>query len=111
MFDFDQSKTMEVYEQFLINVVAPLIKDNAIVDIHGHTDIIGDEKYNLRLSVERAKEAQKILERAINKAGRKGVKFEAGGFGEDLNMSPFENNLPEERFYNRTVIIDIINPK
>lgn len=111
MFDFDQSKTMEVYEQFLINVVAPLIKDNAIVDIHGHTDIIGDDKYNLKLSVERANEAQKILERAINKAGKKGVKFDASGFGENLNMSPFENNLPEERFYNRTVIIDIINPK
>jgi outer membrane protein OmpA-like peptidoglycan-associated protein len=111
MFDFDQSKTKDVYEQFLIDVVAPLIKDNAIVDIHGHTDIIGDEKYNLKLSVERAKEAQTILERALNKAGKKGVKFESAGFGEDLNMSPFENNLPEERFYNRTVIIDIINPK
>lgn len=111
MFDFDQSKTMEVYEQFLMNVIAPLIKDNAIVTIHGHTDIIGEEKYNLKLSVERANETQKILERALNKAGKKGVQFEASGFGEDLNMSPFENNLPEERFYNRTVIIDIINPK
>ena len=111
MFDFDQSKTKEVYEQFLIDVVAPLIKDNAIVTIHGHTDIIGDDKYNLKLSVERAKAAQAILQGAINKAGKKGVKLEASGFGEDLNMTPFENNLPEERFYNRTVIIDIINPK
>jgi outer membrane protein OmpA-like peptidoglycan-associated protein len=111
MFDFDQSKTKDVYEQFLIDVVAPLIKDNAIVDIHGHTDIIGDDKYNLKLSVERAKEAQTILERTLNKLGKKGVKFESAGFGEDLNMSPFDNNLPEERFYNRTVIIDIINPK
>ena len=27
------------------------------------------------------------------------------------HLASFENNLPEERFYNRTVIIDIINPK
>jgi hypothetical protein len=42
---------------------------------------------------------------------RKGVRFETYGFGEDISMSPFENNLAEERFYNRTVIIDIIPAK
>jgi hypothetical protein len=45
------------------------------------------------------------------KAGTRGVKFETFGFGEDSGMAPFENNLPEERFYNRTVIIDIIPAK
>ncbi len=44
-------------------------------------------------------------------AGKKGIKFEIFGFGEDAGMAPFENNLPEERFYNRTVIIDIIPAK
>ncbi|TXT33886.1 MAG: OmpA/MotB domain-containing protein [Chitinophagaceae bacterium] len=111
MFDFNQSKTLEDYEQFLTNIVAPLIKDNATVIVHGHTDIIGDDKYNLKLSGERAKVAQKILERALSQQGKKGVKYETYGFGEDETMSPFDNNLPEERFYNRTVIIDIINPK
>ncbi len=111
MFDFDQSKTKEVYEKFLTDIVTPLIADNSTVIIHGHTDIIGEEKHNLNLSNERAKEAQKILERALLNAGKKGVKFETYGFGEDTNMSPFENNLPEERFYNRTVIIDIIPAK
>ncbi len=33
------------------------------------------------------------------------------GYGEDIANAPFENNLPEERFYNRTVIIDIIPAK
>jgi len=32
------------------------------------------------------------------------------GFGEDENLAPFENKLPEQRFYNRTVMIDIIPP-
>jgi len=111
LFDFDKSRTKEVYEKFLADVVMPLIPDNATVIIHGHTDIIGEEKHNLTLSNERAKDAQGILERALASAGKKGVKFETYGFGEDISMAPFENNLVEERFYNRTVIIDIIPGK
>ena len=30
------------------------------------------------------------------------------GFGDDADFAPFENKFPEERFYNRTVIIDIV---
>jgi hypothetical protein len=39
------------------------------------------------------------------------VKFEVYGFGEDQGLAPFDNKLPEERFYNRTVIIDILPAK
>ncbi len=108
LFDFDKSKTKEVYEKFLSDVVTPLIPENATVIIHGHTDIIGEVKHNLTLSNGRAKDAQSILERALTNAGKKGVKFETYGFGMDTAMAPFENSSPEERFYNRTVIIDII---
>jgi hypothetical protein len=38
------------------------------------------------------------------------VKFELNGFGENENESPFEKK-PEERSYNRTVIIDIVPTK
>jgi hypothetical protein len=51
------------------------------------------------------------LEAGLAKAGRKDVKFEVQGSGEDQVLSPFENMYPEERFYNRTVIIDIIPRK
>ena len=111
LFDFDRSKTIDAYEKFLTDVVTPLISENGTVIIHGHTDIIGDEIYNHNLSHERASGAQQIIERALSSAGKIGVKFETYGFGEDTNMAPFENNLPEERFYNRTVIIDIIPAK
>jgi outer membrane protein OmpA-like peptidoglycan-associated protein len=111
LFDFDRSKTISVYENFLRDVVTPLIPENGTVIIHGHTDIIGEEIYNHNLSRERATGAQQIIERALSAAGKKGVKFETYGFGEDTNMAPFENNLVEERFYNRTVIIDIIPAK
>ncbi len=111
LFDFDQSKTIATYETFLTDIVTPLIARNGTVIIHGHTDVIGDESYNRTLSYQRAMDAQQILERALTKAGKKGVKFETYGFGKDAAMAPFDNNLPEERFYNRTVIIDIIPAK
>jgi outer membrane protein OmpA-like peptidoglycan-associated protein len=111
LFDFDKSKTIDTYKKFLTDVVTPLIPANGIVIIHGHTDIIGEELYNHNLSQERARSAQQIIEHALLNAGKKGVRFETFGFGKDVAMAPFENNLPEERFYNRTVIIDIIPVK
>jgi outer membrane protein OmpA-like peptidoglycan-associated protein len=111
LFDFDKSKTIKSYENFLNSIIEPLIADNAIVTIHGYTDIIGDEIYNFSLSKERAIGVQEILKAALIKTNKKGVKFETYGFGENLGMSPFENKTPEERFYNRTVIIDIVSPE
>ncbi len=111
LFDFDRSKTIAAYENFLTDVVTPLISNNATVIVHGHTDIIGDPAYNHTLSHDRAMSAQQIIEKALQSAGKKGVKFETFGFGASANDAPFENNLPEERFYNRTVIIDIIPAK
>jgi outer membrane protein OmpA-like peptidoglycan-associated protein len=108
LFDFDKSRTIASYEKFLTDVVTPLIPEKSRVIIHGYTDVIGNEKHNQALSYERALGVQQILEKALGNTGKKGVMFETYGFGEDARQSPFENNLPEERFYNRTVIIDII---
>jgi outer membrane protein OmpA-like peptidoglycan-associated protein len=108
LFDFDQSKTIASYEKFLTDIVTPLIPDSGVVIIHGHTDIIGEEEYNENLSNERAQDARNIIERAISSSGRRGITFETFGFGENLQYAPFDNYFPEERFYNRTVIIDIV---
>ncbi|HCV15735.1 MAG TPA: flagellar motor protein MotB [Rikenellaceae bacterium] len=108
LFDFDQPKTVASYDKFLTDVVAPLVKNNGTVIIHGHTDIIGDDEYNVNLSEQRAQDVKRILEQALKNLGTTGVKFEAYGFGSDKHYAPFENKLPEERFYNRTVIIDVI---
>jgi outer membrane protein OmpA-like peptidoglycan-associated protein len=107
-FDFDKSETVAKYEKFLTDVVTPLISNNSIVVIHGYTDIVGMEEYNYNLSRERAQDTQKILEKALTKAGTKGVTFETLQFGEDTKKAQFANDSPEGRFYNRTVIIDIV---
>ena len=108
LFEFDQSKTVATYERFLVGTVAPLIPDGGSVTIHGHTDIVGEESHNLTLSRDRAEETRRIFERELAKAGKRNVKFDAYGFGEDVRRAPFDNKLPEERFYNRAVIIDIV---
>lgn len=110
-FDFNKAKSIASYKKFLTDIVSPLITDGSTVIIHGHTDIIGDDGYNQKLSDDRAQQTQKIIENAIANSGRNNVKFETFGFGEDLSHAPFDNGLPEERFYNRTVVIDIIPVK
>ncbi len=111
LFEYNDSKSIYIYEKYLTEVVTPKIPTNGKVIIHGHTDIIGDANYNLTLSTARANDVKTIIDKALAKLGRTDVKFEVRGYGEDDSLSPFDNKFPEERFYNRTVIIDIIPAK
>ncbi|WP_291111794.1 MULTISPECIES: OmpA family protein, partial [unclassified Flavobacterium] len=109
IYEFNDSKAILIYQKYLTDVVVPKIPANGTVIIHGHADIIGNDAYNLKLSLARANNVKKIIESALVKSGRTDVKFEINGYGEDPNFSPFKNEFPEERSYNRTVIIDIFN--
>ena len=100
-----------MYEKYLTDVVIPKTLVGGTSSIHGHTDIIGDEANNQKLSLARANNVRKIMENSLSKAGRSDVKFEVDGFGEEQASSPFENKYPEGRAYNRTAIIDIIPRK
>jgi len=111
LYEFNNSKAIMIYDKYLTDVVTPKIPTGGTVIIHGHTDIIGGEDHNLKLSLARANDVRVIMENALAKAGRTDVNFEVHGFGEDQNLAPFNNKYPEERFYNRTVIIDIIPKK
>lgn len=109
LFNFNKANAAASYDQFLTEVVAPLITDGSTVIINGYTDIIGSKEYNNQLSKKRAEQAQRVLENASTRSGKRNVTFETLGLGEDSASAPFDNNLPEERFYNRTVIIDIVS--
>lgn len=111
LFEFDQSLTQYGNEQFLIRKVVPLIGNNAIVIIHGHTDYTGNSKHNLLLSGDRAHGIEHILQKALTRSGKTNVQFEVYGFGEIQGITPFKNRLPEENYYNRTVTIDVIPSK
>lgn len=108
IYEYNESKSIALYEKYLSEIVAPKIQANTIVTISGHTDIIGEESYNKTLSLARANDVKVILENRINELGIKDVKFLVFGEGEDEKSALFENKYPEERFYNRTVVIDIV---
>lgn len=111
LYEFNESTSISIYTKYLTEVVAPKIPFDARVIVRGYTDVIGDKDNNQRLSLARADDVKSILEMALSDQGRNDVKFEVRGFGEDEAFSPFNNNLPEERFYNRSVVIDIIPGK
>jgi outer membrane protein OmpA-like peptidoglycan-associated protein len=108
IYEFNDSKAIATYEEYLTEIVTPKIPAGGSVQIRGYTDIIGDATFNQRLSLARANNVMRFLEHSLSKAGRSGVKFSVSGLGEDQFLLPFDNKLPEERFYNRTVIIDIL---
>ncbi|MFO7673494.1 MAG: OmpA family protein [Lutibacter sp.] len=111
LYEFDDANAIAMYDKYLSEVVAPKIPANAKVIIHGYTDVIGEEAYNQTLSVKRATDVKNTLQNSVAKLGTTGVTFEMNGMGENESASPFGNKLPEERAYNRTVIIDIVPQK
>jgi outer membrane protein OmpA-like peptidoglycan-associated protein len=107
IYEFNESKSSAIYDKYLTDIVAPKITQNATVIITGHTDVIGEVYYNKNLSLARANDVKRILQKSIS-LSRTDVKFKVRGEGENEKLAPFENKYPEERFYNRTVIIDIL---
>jgi len=111
IFEFNDSQALTIYKRFLTDEVTPKIPKGGTVIIHGHTDVIGFDANNQKLSMARANKVRNVIEEALVAAGRTDVTFEVHGYGEDPKFSQFENQFPEERFYNRTVIIDIMSGK
>ncbi len=111
LYGFDDSEATRLYDDYLTDEVMPKIPNGATVVIHGHTDIIGDAANNQRLSLARANDVKRILDAALKQAGRTDVTINTLGFGENEEFALFGNTYPEERFYNRSVIIDIIPRK
>ena len=108
IYEFNESKSIAIYEKYLTEIVTPKIPIGGTVVIKGYTDIIGEEGYNQKLSLARANDVKSIIEKSLAKSGRTDVKFQVIGNGENESTSPFENKYPEERFYNRTVVIDLL---
>lgn len=111
LYGFNESKANNLYDKYLTDIVVPKIPAGGKVIIHGHTDLIGEAGYNQQLSLDRANDVQNIMEKELQRLNRSDVTFVVMGMGEDLSTAPFANKYPEERFYNRTVIIDIFPAK
>lgn len=96
LFDFDKADLNDA-NTGIASWVKDRIRSGASVEVIGSTDRTGEADYNMRLSEERARNVARLLN----------VGGQVRGIGES-NL--YDNNLPEGRFYCRTVSIVVETP-
>jgi outer membrane protein OmpA-like peptidoglycan-associated protein len=104
LFDFD-SDTIDARNQEIVNAIVTRIKalPQATVDIVGHTDNIGTEDYNIKLSERRALAVYKLLMAAYGEDPGERVRHRGVGPSNPL----YDNTTSEARAFNRTVTITL----
>lgn len=104
LFDFDKD-TVGGANQEIINKIVTRIKTlpQASVEIVGHTDNIGKESYNTKLSERRALAVYKQLKAAYGESATDRIRY--SGVGPKTPL--YENVSPETRSFNRTVTITL----
>jgi len=98
LFDFNSSEP-NAQNRSMINRLRDRISPDAHISVTGYTDRIGESEYNRHLSEERARRVAAMLNAA---------NASVTGVGESMPI--YDNDLPEGRYYNRTVDIVIENP-
>lgn len=97
LFDFDRADITGA-NQRIIDFIRQRTNEAADIHIAGSTDRIGDAGRNRELSAARAQAAAQAL----------GLESTTDGTGASVLL--YDNNLPEGRFYSRTVTIRVENP-
>lgn len=103
LFEFDKAE-ITGRNQIIVDRIVKRIQElpDALVKVIGHTDIIGKEDYNMKLSMRRANAVfNKIA--VIDPSAPKRTTLT----GDGPHNPPYDNNFPEGRAFNRTVIVTI----
>ncbi|MFA7326456.1 MAG: OmpA family protein [Candidatus Kapaibacterium sp.] len=98
LFDFDKYELSKKNSEIL-DIVKENITNKSSLQISGYSDKIGDSEYNKTLSKKRTESVS---------AQFPNNKKELFPYGESIII--YNNNLPEGRFYSRTVTIKAITP-
>lgn len=98
LFDFDRA-TITPNHKRIIDFIGRRTTDKSTIGIVGYTDLKGTLERNQSLQLQRANAVAK----ALNKGA---ITVKGSGDSEQL----FDNALPEGRFYNRTVVIEVETP-
>jgi adhesin transport system outer membrane protein len=106
-FDFNSSVITSAFDSEL-GVAAATLKDNPGIQatVEGHTDSVGDDKYNQWLSERRAESVRGLL---VDKEGVDPTRVQAVGMGESNPIA--DNNTNEGRSKNRRVELVLRQPK
>lgn len=104
VFDYDRSDITDVNKEMMRKVVSSAVGPGSSATIKGSTDRLGEISHNVELSTSRAKSVQAFVKTIVPQLKIDDVR----GIGaSDL---PYDNNLPEGRFYCRTVSLIITTP-
>lgn len=102
-FEFNSADLDEEAEDFLKNLAQTLLQNESLnLIIEGHTDNVGSDKFNLRLSQRRADTVKHQLIKAGINPNR--IKSEGKGMREPLN----ENLTDAQRADNRRVVLTLV---
>lgn len=105
LFPFDKATVGKLNDRIMNDYVYERVLPSSVVNVIGHTDVVGLYEHNLRLSNRRANAVEKGIDR---KTKRKYASLDKIGVGEEEPL--YDNSLPEGRFYNRTVQVLIRTP-
>lgn len=95
-----------VYEKYLTAIISDKIPIEGTVIINGNNHTIGGKDSDL--SLVSANEVKILIEKILLKSGRTDVLFEINALEKDLKISSYDNLFQKDRYYNQTVVIDIV---
>jgi len=105
LFPFNSFAAGPLNEKIMNDYVYNRCQPTSVISITGHTDVIGLFETNKKLSINRAKTVNTGIQ---GKTKGKYGSLTSDGVGEDSAL--YTNDLPEGRFYNRTVQVLIKTP-
>lgn len=103
VFDFDRSEIVGTNRSMVVDFVADALSEESTLTIVGSTDRLGDPAHNRTLSNERAESVRSIIISENPEADIRQVE----GIGAKLR---YDNDLPEGRYYCRTVTVEVTTP-
>lgn len=106
LFKFDSPDAGSLNDRIIREFILPSVGQGAKITVTGYTDVVGAEDRNKLLSGQRAA----TVVNAVRKNVRAGVYGSLTGEGVGEERPLYRNELPEGRFYNRTVQVIIETP-
>lgn len=105
LFPFNSADAGPINQRIMNDYVYGRVKASSSVIVIGHTDVVGLYEHNQKLSERRSAAVKTGID---NKTGKQYGELKSHGVGEDDAL--YTNDLPEGRFYNRTVQVIIRTP-
>jgi outer membrane protein OmpA-like peptidoglycan-associated protein len=104
LFDFSKDTVSPLNKEIVKRLADRIAKlPKATAEITGHTDNIGSEAYNMKLSERRSLAVYKQLAAECGKDASKRIHYKGAGSKD----APYDNTTPEARSFNRTVTITL----